>query len=180
MKTQRNVLVIALMISLFAHLLYGFEGAAQVQAYEYTIQRQAAQLRDRDLQIELQQLCIEMQDSIIDEYTIIEPEAIPEYIGEFEISYYTAGQESTGKYPGHPEYGITRSGTIVEEGRTIAADWSILAPGSRVYIEGVGERIVEDTGGLIVGNCIDVFVEDVETALRGGRHKADVWIVEDE
>ena len=30
-----------------------------------------------------------------------------------------------------------------------------------------------------LGNCIDVFVEDVETALRGGRHKADVWIVEE-
>ena len=47
----------------------------------------------------------------------------PEYIGEFEITYYTAGAESTGKTPGHPAYGIT-SGTTVKEGQTIAADWS--------------------------------------------------------
>jgi len=103
----------------------------------------------------------------------------PEYIGEFEITYYTAGPESTGKTPEHPAYGITKSGTTVKEGQTIAADWSVLPAGTKVYIEGIGERIVEDTGGLIVDKCIDVYVEDVDVALQGGRHKADVWIVED-
>jgi 3D (Asp-Asp-Asp) domain-containing protein len=103
-----------------------------------------------------------------------------QYIGEFEITYYTAGVESTGKTPDHPAYGITRSGTTVKAGQTIAADWSVLPEGTKVYIEGVGERIVEDTGGLIKGNSIDVYVEDVEVALENGRHMARVWIVEDE
>ena len=101
------------------------------------------------------------------------------YAGELEITYYTAGHESTGKTPDHPAYGITRSGTVVEEGRTIAADWSVLEPGTKVYIDGIGERIVEDTGGAIVDKCIDVYVEDLEVALQGGRHKADVWIVKE-
>ena len=79
--------------------------------------------------------------------------------------HITAGPESTGKSPGHPAYGITRSGTTVEEGRTVAADWDILPEGTKVYIDGIGERIVEDTGGLI-GECIDVYVEDVDVQRR--------------
>jgi 3D (Asp-Asp-Asp) domain-containing protein len=38
---------------------------------------------------------------------------------------------------------------------------------------------VEDTGGLIVDKCIDVYVEDVDLARQLGRHKANVYIVED-
>jgi 3D (Asp-Asp-Asp) domain-containing protein len=103
----------------------------------------------------------------------------PEYIGTFEITYYTAGFESTGKTPDHPAYRITRSGTTVKEGQTIATDWDVLPAGTKVYIDGVGERIVEDTGSAIVDKCIDVYVEDVEIARQLGRHKADVWIVEE-
>ena len=69
---------------------------------------------------------------------------------------------------------------MVEEGRTIAADWSVLEPGTKVYIDGIGERIVEGYGRGNSDKCIDVYVEDVEIARQLGRHKADVWIVEDE
>lgn len=100
------------------------------------------------------------------------------YIGEFEITYYTAGPESTGKTPSHPEYGITRNGTTVEEGRTIAADINILPFGTKVWIENVGLRVVEDTGSAIKENKLDVYVEDLKTALQNGRHKAKIYIVE--
>ena len=175
LKQERTALIICLALSMTLHLLYGLEGAKQVQAYEYQIKRQDAQLKDKQEQIEILEIILENR-----ELDACEPVATePEYVGEFEITYYTAGPESTGKTPDHPAYGITRSGTVVEEGRTIAADWSVLEPGTKVYIDGIGERIVEDTGGAIVDKCIDVYVEDLEVALQGGRHKADVWIVKE-
>ena len=100
-----------------------------------------------------------------------------EYIGEFEVTYYTVGEESTGKTEAHPAYGITKSGTTVEDGRTIAADWDVLPQGSRVWIEGVGIRIVEDTGGAIKGNKIDVYEPNYEVAMQKGRHPAGVWVL---
>lgn len=160
---------------MIALIVSGFDSRnreAELKELQHENMRQAAQLRDKQEQIEVLEIIIENQKQ-----DASEPQDEPEYIGTFEITYYTAGPESTGKSPGHPAYGITRSGTTVEEGRTIAADWSVLEPGTKVYIEGVGERIVEDTGGLIVGECIDVYVEDVEVALERGRHTAKVWVV---
>ncbi|MDD4439213.1 MAG: 3D domain-containing protein [Tissierellia bacterium] len=180
LKIERLIFLICFIICIIALIATGLDVNAlenDIQKLHQLNNRQAAQLLDKDLEIELQQLLIEMQDEIIQEH--INQMDEPEHIGEFEITYYTAGPESTGKYPGHPEYGITRSGTVVEEGRTIAADWSVLEPGTRVYIEGIGERIVEDTGGLIVDKCIDVYVEQLEDIPAVGRHKANVWIVEE-
>ena len=101
------------------------------------------------------------------------------YLGEFEVTYYTAGEESTGKTEAHPAYGITKSGTTVEDGRTIAADWDVLPQGSRVWIEGVGIRTVEDTGGAIKGNKLDIYEPDYEVAMQKGRHPAREWVLGD-
>jgi len=171
-KVQRNIILVALLASLTMHLVYGIEGANQIYELQYKLDRQAAIIQDRNEQIEI-------MDMLLDQRVVSEIKPKKVYAGEFEITYYTAGHESTGKSPGHPAYGITASGTTVKEGQTIAADWSVLEPGTKVFIEGVGERVVEDTGGLIKGNAIDVYVEDVEVALTNGRHKADVWMVED-
>lgn len=177
LKKERAALVICLVLSMIMHLIYGLEGMKQMEALEQQNDRQAAQLQDKQEQIEVLEIILKNQEQDASETMATEPEK--EYIGTFEITYYTAGFESTGKTPEHPAYGITKSGTTVEEGRTIAADWSVLEPGTKVYIDGIGERIVEDTGGAIVDKCIDVYVEDVEIARQLGRHKADVWIVED-
>ena len=40
----------------------------------------------------------------------------------------------------------------------------VLPKGTKVFIEGVGERVVEDTGNAIVDKSIDVYVEDVNLA----------------
>lgn len=84
------------------------------------------------------------------------------------VTAYTAGPESTGKSPGDPAYGITASGTKVAEGRTIAVDPKVISIGSRVYIEGIGFRIAEDTGGAVKGEHIDVFLNDMTTAVNFG------------
>ncbi|WP_258525816.1 3D domain-containing protein [Paenibacillus sp. YN15] len=84
------------------------------------------------------------------------------------LTAYTAGVESTGKTPSHPEYGITFSGVRAEEGRTVAVDPKVIPLGSTVYIEGVGIRKAEDTGSAIKGSKIDVFMNDVSEARTFG------------
>lgn len=173
LKIERTTFLTCLIICLVTLVMTGLDAKAaqaEIEELQYINSRQAAQIKDKQEQIEVLEIMLENQ----------EPEPEKQYIGEFEITYYTAGYESTGKHPGHPEYGITASGSMVEEGRTIAADWNVLPVGTVVYIDGIGERVVEDTGGAIVDKSIDVYVENVETALKGGRHMADVWIVEEE
>ena len=183
LKLERIIFLICLIICLLILIISGLQVKAmqaEIDELQYQNSRQAAQLKDKDIEINMQEITISIQDKVINE-RIKEKVGLSNknYAGEFEITYYTAGPESTGKTPDHPAYGITRSGTVVEEGRTIATDWDVLPPGTKVYIDGIGERIVEDTGGAIVDKCIDVYVEDLEVALQGGRHKADVWIVEE-
>lgn len=86
----------------------------------------------------------------------------------FNLTAYTSGPESTGKFPGHPEFGITSTGTHATEGRTIAVDPRVIPYGTKVYIEGVGIRTAEDTGGAIKGNRIDVYMDDLGQARTFG------------
>jgi 3D (Asp-Asp-Asp) domain-containing protein len=76
---------------------------------------------------------------------------------------YYAGKESTGKNPGHPEYGVTFSGMKVQRNKssfsTIAADPSVFPIGTVLYIPGYGYGIVADTGSAIKGNRIDLYFE---------------------
>lgn len=86
----------------------------------------------------------------------------------FSATAYTAGPESTGKTAAHHAFGITRSGTRATEGRTIAVDPAVVPLGSLVYIEGMGLRRAEDTGGKIRGARIDIYMEDLDQALHFG------------
>lgn len=100
-------------------------------------------------------------------------------LGEFTLTAYTAGPESTGKSPGDRGYGITSSGARVTEGVTIAVDPDVIPIGSRVYIEGIGYRVAQDTGSVIQGNRIDVYMDDVQQARQFGVKKnARVEIVD--
>lgn len=100
------------------------------------------------------------------------------YIGEFEVTYYTAGFESTGKNPGDKDYGITASGEPVKENYTISADWSVLPVGTKVYIENIGIRVVKDSGTDIVGNRLDIYTKNLEDIPSVGRHMAKVYLLD--
>nr|WP_285891410.1 3D domain-containing protein [Paenibacillus pasadenensis] len=87
------------------------------------------------------------------------------------LTAYTAGFASTGKSKGDPGYGITASGAKVSEGRTIAVDPDIIPMGWWVYIEGIGFRRAEDTGGAIKGKKIDVFYESESYVKKFGKKR---------
>ena len=73
--------------------------------------------------------------------------------------------------------GITASGVKAVEGITVAADKSIPF-GTKIYIDGIGERIVQDRGGAINENHIDLFFSDHQSALNFGRQTREVFIIE--
>jgi len=93
------------------------------------------------------------------------------------LTIYDAGPESTGKDEDHPLYGITFTGTRVEEGRTIAVDPNVIPLGWWVYIEGVGFRRAEDTGSAVKGNKIDVYFDDVDEAPFSRKRGVTVYII---
>jgi uncharacterized protein YabE (DUF348 family) len=94
------------------------------------------------------------------------------------LTAYTAGVASTGKSKKHPQYGITASGSRVTEGRTIAVDPRVIPIGWWVFIEGIGFRRAEDTGGAVKGSKIDVYYESESTANKFGRKKGfTVYVV---
>ena len=123
------------------------------------------------------------------EKIVKEPVYIPVYVeqdilqvipmGEFKITYYCACEICCGKKPTHPAYGITASGAKVRQGVTIAVDTSVIKLGTYVYIDGIGFRVAQDTGRLIKGNRIDVYLNDHDTALTAGVDYLDVYLLEE-
>lgn len=87
------------------------------------------------------------------------------------LTAYSADEEHTGKTPDHPQYGLTRSGTKAVEGQTVAVDPKLIPLGSWVYIDGIGLRRAEDTGGAVKGKKIDLYFEDSEQAKQFGTKK---------
>ena len=73
---------------------------------------------------------------------------------------------------------ITASGTRAKEGRTIAADISVFPFGTHLRINGV-DYIVEDCGGGIHGNRLDIYFESHEDALRFGVQTVTVEVFEE-
>jgi uncharacterized protein YabE (DUF348 family)/3D (Asp-Asp-Asp) domain-containing protein len=84
------------------------------------------------------------------------------------LTAYSSGLASTGKSVGDPHYGITKSGTRVMEGRTIAVDPKVIPLGWWVYIDGLGFRRAEDIGSAIKGNKIDVYFDSESYVKRFG------------
>lgn len=102
--------------------------------------------------------------------------ATPKLAQTYEVTAYTNGAESTGKKPGHPDYGITASGARTKTGHTIACPPS-MAFGTRLGIEGIGVRTCEDRGGAITEGHIDLYVAGVTEAQSFGRQRLMAEII---
>lgn len=106
-----------------------------------------------------------------DKWATIEGEAVPvlKVLKDVELSAYTANKESTGKRYGDPGHGITKTGTQVKEGRTIAVDPRVIPLGWWVHIEGIGLRRAEDIGTFVKGKEIDLYMKRTSQAKKFGR-----------
>ena len=83
---------------------------------------------------------------------------------------YTSGSQK-GK---RKKVGLTASGSMAGKG-TIAADKSY-SFGTRMYVPGYGWGTVEDRGGAINGNHIDIYFSSHKKALKWGRKTLPVKI----
>jgi 3D (Asp-Asp-Asp) domain-containing protein len=85
-----------------------------------------------------------------------------EYAGIFELTAYT--------WTGNP----CANGNYPTAGHTVASNYFPL--GTRIYIEGMGEYVVEDIGGMAT-NVIDVYIEGSDNCKQFGRRQAGIYIV---
>lgn len=65
-----------------------------------------------------------------------------------------------------------------ENPRVIAVDPTVIPLGTAVYIEGYGEAIAGDTGGAIVGNRIDLHMEDISEAFAWGMQTVQLTLLD--
>ncbi len=76
---------------------------------------------------------------------------------------------------------VTATGTTVKRNpdgySTVAVDPRVIPLGTKLYIEGYGLAIAEDTGGAILGNKVDVYVNSYDEAVNWGRRQVNVYIL---
>ena len=106
-----------------------------------------------------------------------EPETEWVSLGEFATSGYCKCERCCGRWAWYP----TASGAVAEQGVTVGADWLTLPKGSVIYIEGFGERVVQDKPSRWIiakyqGRILDVFYERHEDALAHGIQRVQVWL----
>lgn len=91
--------------------------------------------------------------------------------GTFTAYAYCACEKCCGRWA---KYGLTASGTVPQQGRTVAVDPDVIPLGSELWIDGEGPYIAEDTGSGIDGNTIDVFHQSHADALQWGKREVTV------
>lgn len=112
----------------------------------------------------------------------IDVDSVSRTDSDSQISAHNDKYESLGEflataYSG-PEFnsdGITKAGTKVRLG-VVAVDPKVIELGSVLLIEGYGEAVAEDTGNMIKGKHIDVWLPTVEEARRYGKKQVKVWL----
>lgn len=88
----------------------------------------------------------------------------PKTVLELESTAYT--------HTGNPTF----TGVYPQVG-TIAVDPKIIPLGTRMWVEGYGYGTAQDTGGLIKGNIIDLFMDTEKECWEWGRRKVKVYIL---
>ncbi|HLI53947.1 MAG TPA: 3D domain-containing protein [Acidimicrobiales bacterium] len=71
--------------------------------------------------------------------------------------------------------GRTASGAETST-ETVAVDPSVIPLGSRIWIQGVGERVAQDTGGAIQGRRLDIWEPTYSDCEAWGVQYRDVWM----
>lgn len=161
MKLSRNGQIVV-SIAFTASLLLSGIGFAQAKAVESKYQEQSKQMELYRQELNEAQSLIQENTSYKAAYECVQVERdqlqkqVDELskwksLGQFVITYYWPGEDQYGK--------LTSTGSIAQEGKTIAVDPTVIPYGSTIKING-NEYLAEDCGGVIKGNKIDIFVEN--------------------
>jgi 3D (Asp-Asp-Asp) domain-containing protein len=92
----------------------------------------------------------------------------PTSLGTFTVTHYCSCAICCGK-----SNGITATGTIATEGRTVAVDPDVIPLGSEILIDGQA-YIAEDVGGAVKGRKVDIFVSSHQEAIQRGKIQREV------
>jgi len=84
---------------------------------------------------------------------------------EKEVTAYCGCEKCCGSYAD----GITASGYKLQSGSKVIAAPKNIPFGTKIYVPGYGLATVEDRGGSIKGNRLDVYFQTHEEALEWGR-----------
>ena len=104
-------------------------------------------------------------------------------VNESGVPYSTSvlSVKATAYWRGDDGGTITSTGTVPVRSSsgwsTIAVDPRVIPYGTRVYVEGYGYAIAEDTGGAIKGNRIDVFMNSAQDCYNWGVRTVKVHIL---
>lgn len=113
------------------------------------------------------------------------PEEIePIYLGNYRITAYCACKKCCGVWAENRPNGIVKGAMGVE----LTPGYSVASPlpfGTKLYIEGYGDVVVQDrTASWVVdkynGEIIDIYFDNHEEALNFGVRYADVYKIESE
>ena len=81
---------------------------------------------------------------------------------------------TSGPLAGRPKrIGQTASGRMAHLG-TLASDWKVFPPATRLFVPGYGTGVVEDTGRAVSGRHIDVWMPTHDEARRWGARRLEV------
>ena len=84
-----------------------------------------------------------------------------------EVTAYCGCEKCCGSYAD----GVTASGHKLQAGDKVVAAPKHMSFGTKLYIPGYGLATVEDRGGAIKGNRIDVYFHTHKEALQWGKQK---------
>lgn len=98
--------------------------------------------------------------------------------GDSKLYYKKALSVKASAYAGD---GITATGTVPKRNpsglSTIAVDPRVIPLGTKVYVEGYGYAVAEDTGGAIKNNKIDIFMNSEKECYSWGVRSVNLYIV---
>ena len=98
---------------------------------------------------------------------------------EWTVTAYCPCERCCGRWAHYRGGGWTASGVKAKAGVTVAVDPAVIPLGSRVWIEGVGWRIAQDTGSAVRGRHVDIFVDNHKTAIAFGVQRRIVVVVKE-
>lgn len=154
--------VIAIAIALILFLVLG--------SWYYELQQVKMQIHQTNQLFEKTEQLQEDVNELKSEIDGIESE-MPTFAGTFETTAYCKCEECCGKWSDSP----TKTGTVPQEGRTVAVDPKVIPLGTEIIIDGQ-TYIAEDTGSAVKGKMIDIYLEDHNETEKYGRQESEVWI----